>query len=158
MNKIKAYLLLFLFLIIQTTIIHKFSFFGVIPNLVFVFAILYASVNSVFDACVFSFVCGLVLDFSTGKILGFNAIAVTYIGYAVSLVSKKFFYKNVASSLLMTFLSTIIYQSVYCILNYIIWQIGDYSSAFPIILIEAVYNSVISIFVYGLFIKKYAKM
>ena len=158
MKKIKFYLLLVILLILQSTVLHKISVFGVFPNIVFVYAILYSSVNNGLDAACFSFVTGLLLDLLTGKTIGLNAILVMYIGYLVSLAGKKFFYENPLYCMLLVFVTTFVYQSIYCILNYVIWQIGDYSSAFLPILIEAVYNSLAGLLLYFTSIRKSAAM
>lgn len=154
MKKFKIYLLLALALIIQSTIIRKFSVFGVFPNLVLVLVFSLSIDMNRFDTVVFAFVSGLALDFLSGKIIGLNAILITYIAFLISYAGRKFLYGNTTSVFVISFLMTVLYQGVYVFLNYIIWNIGSFSSAIPIILTEAVYNSVLSVLVYYFITKR----
>lgn len=151
----KMYLLLVLSLIIQTTFIHKFTVFNVFPNIVLVLVFIFALTIDTFDATVFAFVSGFLLDLLTCKIIGLNAILVTYIAFLISLFGKKLFYSNMKSLFLLTIAFTIVYQGVFYFLSYTIWQNGSMESAFPIIIVEAIYNSIVSVMLYKLVIKKY---
>lgn len=144
MKKSKIYLLLFFVIIVQTTIINRLKIFGVFPNLVLVLAFVFPFFLKQFDAVVYGFVCGLLLDFLTGRIIGVNAILLTYAALAISLLSNKYVYINVINVFFVTLLMTFLYQFIYVFLHYLIWKNGTFIGALPKILLEAIYNSIIA--------------
>ncbi|MBE7053254.1 MAG: rod shape-determining protein MreD [Ruminococcaceae bacterium] len=158
MKKSKLYLLLFILLIVQTSIINKLNLGGVFPNLILVVAFTFPFFLQQFDAVVFGFVCGLLLDLLTGRIIGVNAILITYIALFVSFISKKYIYNTTINVFIVTFVMTILYQFIYVFLYYLIWKKGTIIGAVPKMLLEALYNSMIASLGYYIIQKRRKKL
>lgn len=148
MKNIKLYIYLFVALILQTTVINRFGIFGVFPNLIVIVAFLNSMASNSFDSVIYGFVCGFSLDLLSGKIIGLNAILVTYISFLITYINNKFVYMKSATVFIVIFLMTTLYQSLFVILNYTIWNIGTFLYALPKILIEALLNSIIAFVIY----------
>jgi rod shape-determining protein MreD len=141
---------LFIALVLQTTVINRFGIFGVFPNLIIILAFSNAMVSDSFSCAVYGFVCGLMLDLLSSKIIGLNAILVTYLSLVITVLKNKLVYLNSCTVFVSMFIMTVIYQSLFVILNYTIWNIGVFWESVGIILIEALLNSTIALIGYKL--------
>lgn len=148
MKKIKLYICLFIAIILQTTVINKFKIFGAFPNLIIILAFSNAMISESFDCAVYGFICGLSLDLLSAKIVGLNAILVTYLSLIITALKNKYMYMNSYTVFAAMFVMTVIYQSLFVVLNYTIWNIGVYWEWIGVILAESFLNAVITLIGY----------
>jgi rod shape-determining protein MreD len=143
-----------LIILIQTTLLDYVRVFGVKPNLIFVFVVSIALLRGNVEGAVTGFFAGLMQDIVSGKVIGFYALLGIYLGLIMGSVNKRLYRENIFVVIFFTFVSTIAYESVVFFLG--VFLKGQWSFIYPfkgIIIPEAIYNAVISIFTYILVIK-----
>lgn len=155
--KIPAYTVCIIgILLLQSTVLDYIRIYNVKPNLIIVFTVSVAFLNGSIEGAIVGFFAGLAQDMATGKLIGFYALLGLYLGLAVGSINKKLYKDNIFVVIFFAFISTIVYESTV----YLLWSFksiirGQVNLLYPIskiILPEAVYNSVISVFVYILVI------
>ena len=148
--------------LIQVTLLNYIKIFNVKPNLFIVFVIIAAFFRGSYEGAVIGFFAGITQDMVSGKVLGFYAILGLYLGLIVGSINKRLHRENLILNILNTFLFSFLYESVlFVILKWSPLLIGKNSliginvldALKRIILPEAVYNSIISIVVFIIFIK-----
>lgn len=143
-----------LFLLLQSTLLQYIRIYNVIPNLLIVFVINVALVRGNVEGGTVGFFAGLALDMMFGKLLGFYALLGMYLGIAVGSVNRRLFRDNLLVVVFFTFIASALYETAVYILN--TFMSGNMSLLFPmtgIILPEAVYNSIASVFIFALIIR-----
>lgn len=153
MKNIKEYLYLFILLILQTTLFTRIKFFGVIPNLVLVFSVCCFSVNKMSYSAVLGAVAGLMLDWVIGSKTGLNAIILLYLGAFASYISGKFFYKRLAYILILTFVTSTVYNILFLTLNFYIWGTTVNFMGILYVVYQAFIDALFSIIGYFLYVR-----
>ena len=156
--KIFIYTLCILFIVlVQSTILEYVKIYNIKPNLLIIFVICVAFLRGSTEGTIIGFFAGLLQDMLFGTMLGFYALLGMYLGLIVGMVNKRLYRENLLIIVFFTFVSTIIYETcvfIFTSLNIVIS--GQVSLLFPfgkVILPEAIYNSLISVFVYIFVIK-----
>lgn len=155
---IMSYLLLVIAYILQTTLIREIAIFRVAPSLVLVSVICFSLVNEPVSAATYGGIAGLLLDISSGRTIGFNAILLLYLALALVIFGQEFFHDTVRSATFLVVLATILYEVVFTFFNFAIF--GNSSFWYMIarvVLVEAVYNGALAPFIY-LFFRKFLKI
>lgn len=155
---VMSYLLLAVAYILQTTLIPEIAVFRVAPSLVLISVICFSLVNEPVSAATYGGIAGLLLDISSGRALGFNAILMLYLALALVIFGQDLFHDTVRSATFLVMLSTILYEVVFAFFNFAIF--GNSSFWYMIVrvvLVEAVYNGVFAPFIY-LFFRKFLKI
>ena len=139
---------LFLFSVIQPTILGKFEIFGAKPNLFLIYIIVVSFFCNRKEGMTIGFVFGFIFDLLIGRVLGLNAVLMLLLSYFISCFCEKVISKNnfliVAG---FTIIATFFYELVY----YIIAYLGDleFKTAFVRILLpEILSNMIFSAFIY----------
>lgn len=144
-------------MILQSTVLNYFKFYNVKPNFIIVFITCVALLQGSIEGAVFGFFIGLAQDMLFGKMLGFYALLGLYLGFASGSLNKKLYRDNLVVITFITFVSTIIHEGFVFFFNMledVIAGTADLIFAFKnIILIEAVCNSIVSLFIYVLLMR-----
>jgi rod shape-determining protein MreD len=140
--------------VLQSTTIEYVEIFNSKPNIILVFAILYALIRGYNEGATVGFFSGLILDVISGKVFGLNALLFMYTCILVGKFNKTFFKDSYFVAILFTSVFTLIYQSVFYFLNYFIWgQTNLIFVYFNIIIPEVIYNSIVAIPIYAIMIR-----
>ncbi len=143
-----------LIVIIQTTLIDYIKVYNIKPNLIFIFIVCIALLRGNIEGAATGFFAGLLNDIVCGKMLGFYALLGLYLGLIIGSVNKRMYRENILVVVFFTFISSIVYESIVFFLG--VFLKGQWALVYPfkgIILAEAVYNCVVSIFIYLFAIK-----
>ncbi len=107
-RKIKIVLLIFVCVIIQTSILAHFSFFGSKISLPLALTISIALLKGPFYGELVGFFSGLLCDLSSGgPFIGIQAFSLTLIGYFIGLMQKRFYSESIITQLISGFSATI---------------------------------------------------
>lgn len=146
LKKTLVILTAFFLFVVQTSLGETIDIFGVVPNLILVFAVAYSLDSSAFSAALAGCICGLLTDFSDNGIVGIGGFFMMCICFCASIVSKKFYYDNKLSGLIIVFVSGLLFElSKVFIVNLIYTEFSLTSVFFRFILPGAVYNSCLSL-------------
>ncbi|MBR3934361.1 MAG: rod shape-determining protein MreD [Clostridia bacterium] len=146
MKKTLTYITLVLLAVVQTAAGRHIKIFGVLPNLVLTFTILYSLTNGSFRAGVLGLVAGLILDSASASVFGLNALLMMYTAIIASYFSRKFYYENKVASFCGVYIYTTIYESVLLILTQVMFSRSPFFSVFiRYILVESLINSILAI-------------
>lgn len=144
-----AYISLFVALILQTTVVGEFSFFGVSPSPVLAIVVCFALVNDYLPSTVFAVIAGLLLDITGGRIIGFNALIMMYFSLGVVYIGQEFFRETPKSAVMMTVAGTFIYELIFFIFSFVIFGSGHFFyMLLRVVIIECIYNGLIALPIY----------
>ncbi len=144
-------LVFFLIYFLQVDLFNNFTIAGVKPNL-FVIYVLFIGLfsNQILGISIGVFI-GLILDFLYGKTIGTTAIMLCVIGYMGSYFDKNFSKENKLTIIFMVAGATLIFELGSYFMNSIILDFErEYLYFIKIVLIEILYNVLLSIILYPL--------
>lgn len=144
MKKILTYITLILVFVLQSTLCRYIEILHTIPNLLLVFVVCYCMHAEPVKATVLAGVAGLIMDVSISKHLGVNTLMMMYLGLLLSYISADYIRTNFLTVLVLTALSTLLYEGIYGFLLYFMFGKVSASVMFTIISLEAVYNTIIA--------------
>ena len=145
---------IFIIVLIQSTVLDYIKVFNVKPNLLIIFIISVALLSNNIEGAIIGFCTGLSQDIVSGKVLGFYSLLGLYLGLIIGSVNKRLYRENVLIIVFFTFIATVVYETVVCVTNiFTNGQIYFLYSLRNLILPEAIYNSIVSIFIYIFIIK-----
>ena len=147
-------ILIITFLIIyflQSNLFSWFKIAGVMPNL-FIILVLYIGLyTNKFMGLIYGIILGIFLDLFIGKRVGLTAIMLGIVGIIGVIFDKNFSKENRLTLIIMVLVSTIVYETGLYFLSYFIYD--NYIQIWPfiqILLIECIYNILITIILYPL--------
>ncbi|SNS35230.1 rod shape-determining protein MreD [Anaerovirgula multivorans] len=142
--------------ILQSTVLKYTSIYNIIPNTSLILVVCFAINSDKKKGALIGFIIGILQDIIFGKILGLNALIYMLMGYLITLANKNIFKENYIIPFLFTVLGTVSY---YIFGTFFIYFLGfnmDFFNIFKNMLImEVLYNAIISIFVYKYVYKIY---
>ena len=148
---------IFLLVLLQSTLLNYIRIYDVKPNLLLVFVICVALLQGNVEGSIIGFLTGLTQDMLFGRILGFYAILGLYTGLIIGSFNKRLYRDNFFVVTFFTFVVSLVYEELVYLLNTIKPVLdGNADLLFAlknVVLPEAIYNSVASIFIYILVIK-----
>ena len=145
------YLFFIILFILQTTLKTHLSFFGVFPNLVLVYAICLCLIFCDVKSIVLCTIAGLSIDLYVGMAIGFNALFYMYFSIITVFFGDNFFRGRRAVTLLYTALSTLVYEMIYYILFFVIWnRSGSFNNVTYILFMEMICNVIFVLPIYSL--------
>lgn len=155
-NYFLAILILIINFIFQTTILPHFSIAGVTPNTALIIVVIVALLKGKYKGAFIGLVAGLLQDVFFSKIIGINALIFFLIGYVVGLLDNKTFKEGLILPFLAVVISTFSYHIMYYFfMMFLSTDVSFLTIIKDIALKEAIYNSIISIFVYRQVLKHY---
>jgi len=155
MKKILIHIgLIFTFIIIyllQSVFFSEFTIAGIMPN-IFIILMLYIGLYmGRANGIIYGIIFGIFLDFWIGKTLGLTSVALALIGLISGILDKTFSKDSRLIVLVMGILCTIIYEVVLYLMQYMVIGINVQILEFiKILLIEIIYNIIITIIIYPL--------
>lgn len=157
--KIIAYTtLVFLTVLIQSTLGNSIKIYGVKPNITIAVIVIVALLRNNIEGAIVGFFCGLMQDCVSGTVIGFYALMGLYLGLVIGSINKKLYRENVLIAVFFTFVSTVVYEYLVYFFSTVFRAPLDFIYPMKnIILIEAIYNSAISIFVFIIVIKLHVR-
>ena len=139
----------FIVFFLQTNIFQTFNIAGIMPNLFIIFILFIGLYSNTVMGVSFGIICGLIIDFIYSKNIGITAIMLCIIGYLGAYFDRNFSKDNKLTIIIIEALATIIYEVGYYALNVIILQFdAEIMSFIKILLVELLYNTLITILIY----------
>ncbi len=155
--KVKIFLYaicIFVLVIIQSTFLEYIKIYNIKPNLLIVFVIAVALLRGNVEGAVVGLILGLLQDVISGRVIGFYGLLGMYLGVIIGSVNKRLYRENFFVIIFFTLAASITYESIVFILTVFLKYNADILYSFrTFILPEAVYNSVLSVFIYIIVIK-----
>ncbi|WP_352420123.1 rod shape-determining protein MreD [Proteiniborus sp.] len=142
--------------LIESTILHQVSIFGVIPNTSLIIIVCLALLGGKKTGSVLGLILGLLEDMLFYDVIGVHALIYFLIGYIIGLTDKKVFKENLFLPFVFTTISTFAFHIIYYVFMYFLSINVDFISLIKnIVIIETILNSLLSIFFYKQFLKLY---
>ncbi len=139
----------FILFFLQVNLFSSFTIAGISPNLFVIYVLFVALFSNQFLGISLGVIFGLILDFVYGRVIGTTAVMLCIIGYLGSYFDKNFSKENKLTIILMVAGATLIYEFGLYFLNSIILEFDrEYFAFLKIVLIETLYNILLSIIVY----------
>lgn len=140
--------------LLQSTILDYIKIYYIKPNLIIVFIVSVALLRGNIEGSIIGFFMGFCWDILSGKVLGFYALLGLYLGLIIGSVNKRLYRENFLVVIFFTFISSVAFEmAAYFLSTFFKEKVNLYYSFRNIVLPEALYNSVLSIFIYILVIK-----
>jgi rod shape-determining protein MreD len=140
---------IFIFILLQSTVFEYMKVFNVRPNLMIVFVICMALLSGNVEAAVTGFFAGLLQDVLFGHSIGFYALMGMYLGYAAGSSNRRLYRDKLFVAVLFVFVWSFIYEfAVYFFKYFGSIMTGDIAFFYPIGMIifpEALYNSFVTV-------------
>lgn len=146
--------ILFILMVIQSTLFQFIEIHGVKPDVILIFVISYALLRGSLEGAFTGASTGLIFDLLFGKVFGLFTLLFLYLGIIVGIFNKRLYKENIFIIIFFTFTSTFCFEFVfYFFSSFLRGQFEVlyflYNAIFP----EAVYNSVLCIPIYILVYK-----
>ncbi|KAB3531441.1 rod shape-determining protein MreD [Alkaliphilus serpentinus] len=149
-------ILLIINLILQSTLFQYFAIFGVLPNTALVLIVSISIFTGKGKGAITGFVAGLLQDIIFGKMVGLNAMIYMLIGYTMGSINEKLYKDNPIVPILLTAASTVAFETINMVFLYLMrYRIELFNVFKNMLIIEVLYNSFLSIFIYLLISKLY---
>lgn len=145
--------------ILQCSVFGSLAFAGIIPNLMIILTSSFGFMRGEKEGLVIGFLCGLLNDIFFGSFLGFYALLLMYIGYLNGKFSKIFYPEDIKLPLALIVTSDLSLGIICYILLFMLRGRFEFTYYFShIILPEALYTIVVTLFLYPLFLKTNEKL
>ena len=145
MKKILTYFTLIIVIVLQSSVLSRIELVYITPNLVLTFMVCYSMYSEPTKALVFSIVAGLVVDILQAHHIGLTALLFMFIAVALSVASSDYIRTNIITIMVAVAVSTVLFESLYGFLLYVIFNKMTAKYMFGIILFETIYNVVASL-------------
>lgn len=142
-------LIIILNLILKSTVFQWLEIYGVIPNTTLAIVISFSIHLGKNKGAILGFFAGILHDIILGRIIGLNAVIFMIIGYIVGLMNQKIFKDNLLIPVILTAFGTIFYETLHLFLIFLFgYKVKLFDIIQKILIVEVLYNSIISPFVY----------
>lgn len=140
---------LFFLVVIQTTWVHAAAVFHVIPDLVLVFCVCLCLKQGGLFAVSVSVLCGFLLDLSSGRQTGYDALLYLYISAGCVWLRGRIFCRSRKMAMLCVFFASVLYAILVFGIHGTFWNRTSFGNAFlHAILPEASYNALVTLILY----------
>ena len=147
-------LIILMFLIIyflQSNLFTWFKIAGVMPNLFVVLVLFIGLYAHKYMGVTYGIIFGILIDLFISKKVGITAIMLGAIGIMGTILDKNFSKENRITIILMTTIATLLFEIGSYILGFFIYKTDIQIGLFiQILLIECLYNALITIILYPL--------
>ena len=152
MKSIIIFLIIIINFILESTILPNLSIFGVVANTGLIIVVLIAFIKGKVVGGIVGLLIGLLQDIVFSTVIGVNGIIYFFIGYIVGMNEGKFAKDNKLIPIILTFLATISYHFFYYLFMFFLGHNINFAIFFKkVVLIEMLYNGLLSILFYKLF-------
>lgn len=137
--------------ILHSNLFTSFKIVGVMPNLFIIFILFIGLYSGRIMGATYGVCLGILLDLFIGKKIGITAMALGIIGIIGGEFDRNFSKESRLTIIFMVIAATLIFEIISYVLSYFICGIYIQWGAFiKILLIEAFYNSILTIILYPL--------
>ena len=137
--------------ILQCSVFSAISFAGIIPNLMIILTASFGFMRGENEGTWIGFFCGLLCDIFFGSFLGFYAMMLMYIGFINGKFSRIFYPEDIKLPLALIVVSDVSYGILcYCLMFLLRGRFHFLYYFTKVILPEALYTIVITLFLYPL--------
>ena len=141
----------FIIYFLQSNFFNWFTIFGIKPNLFIIYILFIGLFGNRSMGVVYGSIIGIFLDLLFEERIGANLIGLSVIGIIATLFDKNFSKDSRITIMFMVFGTTIIFEVVSYFTRYILYSVNVEILYFiKILLVEIVYNILITIIVYPL--------
>lgn len=159
MRKLIVALFILVCFVLQSSIFTALSFAGIIPNLLIILTSSFGFMRGEKEGLLIGFFCGLLSDIFFGEFLGFYALVLMYIGFINGKFSRIFYPEDIKLPIALIVISDVSYGFLCYILLFLLRGRFNLPYYFTrIILPEALYTIVITMFLYPLILKVNEKL
>lgn len=154
LRKVIVTIFVLLCFVLQCSVFDKLAFAGIIPNLMIILTSSFGFMRGEKEGLIIGFFCGLMSDVFFGNFLGFYALVLMYIGYLNGKFSRIFYPEDIKLPIALIITSDLSYGILCYILLFMLrgrFQFGYYFT--HIILPEALYTTVVTMFLYPMILK-----
>lgn len=138
--------------LLQTTVFQWFVLAGTVPNLLLIITVTYGFLRGKKVGIGVGIICGLLVDFMYGDIIGVYAIFYMLIGYGNGFCGKIFNKSDKVVPIVLVGFSQFVYFILYYTFNFLLrGKLNIFFYFTTIGLPEIVYTTIASIFVYRIF-------
>jgi len=146
MNILVWFSVIFVAIIIQSTLLPLATYHGIYPDLLLIIVVSYSLLSGKENGVGMGFCSGLFQDLVSGSIFGINTLSKLAIGYLFGLAERKVFKEHVLLPVVATALATVLNGLVVLMVLFILGYKVDIVSAFINNIVPLVsYNVIISI-------------
>ena len=146
--------LILTFIIIYLLHSNLFTWFkiaGVMPNLFVIYILFIGLYSSKSMGITYGIIIGILLDCFISKKIGATSIMLGIVGIIGAIFDKNFSKENRITLIVMTMISTAVFEIGHYILGYFIYKYSiEIFTFIEILLIECIYNALITIILYSL--------
>jgi len=145
--------------VLQCSVFGAIAFAGIIPNLMIILTSSFGFMRGEKEGLIIGFFCGLLCDIFFGDFLGFYALVLMYIGFVNGKFSRIFYPEDIKLPLALIVVSDISYGVLcYCLLFLLRGRLNFPYYFSSVILPEAIYTIVITMFLYPIILKVNQKL
>ena len=148
------FILVILFLIsyfVQSNFFSWFTIAGVKPNIFIIFVLCIGLYAGKRVGSILGIVFGILLDIFIGKQIGLSGVLLGIVGFVGGYLDKNFSKNSKITIILMCIATTIIYEVINYLVLVLMYKLDfELLALIKIVLIEAVYNSILIIIFYPL--------
>lgn len=154
LRKITVTLLIFICFLLESAVFGHFALAGIVPKLTIILTSSFGFMRGEKEGMCIGFFCGLLCDVFYGDVLGFYALILTYIGYVNGKFSRIFYPEDIKLPIALIIVSDLSYGILCYILLFLLRGRFDFLYYFTsVILPEALYTIVITVFLYPVILK-----
>lgn len=159
MRKLVVTVCIIVCFVLQCSVFPSLSFAGIIPNLMIILTSSFGFMRGEKEGLIIGFVCGLLSDIFFGEFLGFYALVLMYIGYLNGKFCRIFYPEDIKLPIALIVISDLSYGILCYVLLYLLRGRFNFPYYFTkIILPEALYTIVVTMFLYPLILKINGKL
>ncbi len=137
--------------LLQANFFSWFNIAGIMPNLFVIFVLFVGLFGTKTMGAIYGLIVGLLLDFVIGTKVGIYSIGLGLIGFLAAVFDKNFSKDSRMTIMVMGMVATAIFEVLIYLLNYVFLATNVELFAFvKILLIEIVYNLILTIILYPL--------
>lgn len=154
LRKIVITLLIFISFLLESAVFNHFALANVVPKFTIILTSAFGFMRGEEEGMVIGFCCGFLNDIFFGDVLGFYALILTYIGYINGKFSRIFYPEDIKLPIALIVVSDLSYGVMCYILLFLLrgrFYFPYYFTA--VILPEALYTIVVTVFVYPVILK-----
>lgn len=159
LRKVVVTLFIIVCFVLQCSVFSNLAFAGIIPNLMIILTSSFGFMRGEKEGLVIGFFCGLLSDVFFGNFLGFYALVLMYIGYINGKFSRIFYPEDIKLPIALIVISDLSYGVLCYILMFLLRGRFHFIYYFTrVILPEALYTIVITMFLYPVLLKTNEKL
>lgn len=147
-------LLSLIIFILHSTLFQFLRIYGIIPNISLIFIVVFSAIYPEKEGILLAIFLGIFQDVFLSITLGINLLIYVPIAYVIHTLEVSLFKDNFLTPITFLFLSTLFYYLAYFGLMYFLDGNIVFEKFMIIGIKEAIYNSVIGLFIYSKFLKR----